>query len=193
MSLSSVEKLAQFTSVLKELKGEEHFAKSPEELISILRNTISANKCRSVVLGDLPQDFSDVIKNALGELDCRSVSGSQGSETVNICERADIGVTWSEFAIASQGALVEVAYDDSTKLASSLPFIHVALLPSTHVLANLAEAMLKVKDILGSRTQDRIPVISLISGPSKTSDIELRLLYGVHGPNSLHVVILTWL
>jgi L-lactate dehydrogenase complex protein LldG len=193
MSLSSVAKLAEFTSVLKELKGEEHFANTHEELISILRNTISANNCRSVVLGDLPEELNDIIMKALPEFDCRSVGAMHWSEAVKICERADIGVTWSDFAIASQGALVEVAYDDSTKLASSLPFVHVALLPSSHVLENLSEAMLKVKDIIASRSQGRIPVISLISGPSKTSDIELRLLYGVHGPNSLHVVILTWL
>jgi L-lactate dehydrogenase complex protein LldG len=88
--------------------------------------------------------------------------------------------------------MLELVYDDSAKLASSLPIVHVSLLESSSILPGLAEAMPLIGKIVRESPPERKPVITFISGPSKTGDIEMRLLYGVHGPHSVHAVILDW-
>jgi L-lactate dehydrogenase complex protein LldG len=94
--------------------------------------------------------------------------------------------------VALEGALLEVVYDDSAKLASSLPIIHVALLESSSILPDLAKAMQVIGGLVKEAPADRKPIISFISGPSKTGDIEMRLLYGVHGPHTVHAIIMDW-
>jgi len=114
------------------------------------------------------------------------------SEVVATLAEADAGVTWAVNGVALEGAMLEIVYDDSVKLASSLPKLHVAFLESSSVLEDLAEALPMVGDIIKGATPDRKPIVSFISGPSKTGDIEMRLLYGVHGPHTVHAVILDW-
>ena len=126
-------------------------------------------------------------------------AGSIGSEIccqtlafVGVIAAADAGVTWAVNGVALEGAMLEVVFDDSAKLASSLPIVHIALLDSSSILRDLAEAMPLVGGIVGEAPSGRKPIISFISGPSKTGDIEMRLLYGVHGPHTVHAFILDW-
>ena len=105
---------------------------------------------------------------------------------------ADAGVTWAVNGVALEGAMLEVVYDDSAKLASSLPIIHVALLESSSILRDLAEALPWSGSWSRTSPGSRKPIVSFISGPSKTGDIEMRLLYGVHGPHTVHAIILDW-
>ena len=63
--------------------------------------------------------------------------------------------------------------------------VHIALLPVKRILADLKEFQ--------ALLQQRPPASSyiLISGPSKTGDIESHLVYGAHGPREMHVIVLT--
>ena len=62
--------------------------------------------------------------------------------------------------------------------------MHVAVVDTTQVLPDLYDCL----DALGERPQ--LPAnVSLITGPSKTADIEGELVTGVHGPGELHVVL----
>ena len=145
------------------------------------------------MIAGIPEAFRNLIKKALTDVDLSFVDALRNDEALAVSESADMGVTWADFGVAQKGALMEVVYDDAAKLASSLPFTHVALLSSKNMLNDLPQALAQVEKILHSSSDDRMPVISFISGPSKTSDIELKLLYGVHGPNALHVLILKWI
>jgi L-lactate dehydrogenase complex protein LldG len=118
--------------------------------------------------------------------------GRPQKEVIGILAGADAGVTWAAHGVALEGAVLEVVYDDSAKLASSLPMLHVALVESSSIVHDLAEALPIVGEIVRSSPPQEKPIISFISGPSKTGDIEMRLLYGVHGPHTVHVVILDW-
>lgn len=101
-------------------------------------------------------------------------------------------MTWADFAIADDGAVIEVAHDDTARLAASLPIVHIVLLPSGRLVKDVREAMAVAGGILREEGPGKRPTITFISGPSRTGDIELRLLYGVHGPHSLHVLLLDW-
>lgn len=95
---------------------------------------------------------------------------------------ADLGVTAAQWAIAETGTLVLDMAQERHRLASLLPPVHIALLPHARILANLGEALKTIGRPLP-------PTITFVTGPSRTADIELQLVVGVHGPRELHVVV----
>ena len=69
---------------------------------------------------------------------------------------------------------------------SLLPAVHIALLPAAAILGTLGEALASVRDRSGAV---RAPTITFVTGPSRTADIELTMVVGVHGPEELHVIL----
>jgi len=189
------EVVQKFLTSLRDLHVEAHIVKNEAETTEALRGIFSKAACKSVVVAGIPARYAGAVEAALAGLRADSVEdlqrGSQ-KDAIGVLAAADAGVTWAVNGVALEGAILEVVYDDSAKLASSLPIVHVALLESSSVLRDLAEAMPLVGSIVRDAPPERKPIISFISGPSKTGDIEMRLLYGVHGPHTVHAVILDW-
>ncbi|WP_238475014.1 LutC/YkgG family protein [Azospirillum cavernae] len=99
-------------------------------------------------------------------------------------EGIDAGLTGTLGAIADTGSLILWPSADEPRLLSLVPHIHVALLRADALYDSFWQAM---RD---QRWADAMPTNALlISGPSKTADIEQTLAYGVHGPKRLVVVI----
>jgi L-lactate dehydrogenase complex protein LldG len=99
---------------------------------------------------------------------------------------AELGVTCAQWGIAETGTLVLESAHERHRLISLLPPLHVALLPSRALLGTLGDALAAVRSSAGapaSRT------ITFVTGPSRTADIELTLVVGVHGPRELHVLV----
>ncbi len=189
------EVIQKFLTSLRDLHVEAHVVKDEAETAEALRGIISNAACKSVVVAGVPARYAGAVRAALAGVQADFVEDLQGRpprEAVGVLAAADAGVTWAVNGVALEGAMLEVVYDDSAKLASSLPIVHVALLESSSILRDLAEAMPVVGDIVRDAPAGRKPIISFISGPSKTGDIEMRLLYGVHGPHTVHAVILDW-
>lgn len=99
---------------------------------------------------------------------------------------ADLGVTAVDFAIAETGTLAVFASPRQPRVASLLPPVHVALVERSRIVPDLFDLF----DRLESRAAPLPPNLTLITGPSKTGDIELKLTTGVHGPGVWHVVVL---
>jgi L-lactate dehydrogenase complex protein LldG len=97
---------------------------------------------------------------------------------------ADIGITSCEFAIAETGTLVMCSSPGRERMASLVPPVHVAIVEATQIVPDLF-------DVFGIIAPSSLPSnITLITGPSKTGDIELQLTIGVHGPKHWHVVVI---
>jgi L-lactate dehydrogenase complex protein LldG len=189
------EVVQKFLTSLRDLHVEARVVKSEAETTEVLKGIFSKAACKSVVVAGIPPRYAGAVKAAIAGLKADFVEDLQRGtqkEAVEVLAAADVGVTWAVNGVALEGAILEVVYDDSAKLASSLPIVHVALLESSSVLRDLAEAMPLVGGIVRDAPPERKPIISFISGPSKTGDIEMRLLYGVHGPHTVHAVILDW-
>lgn len=97
----------------------------------------------------------------------------------------DAGITRARGAIAETGSLVLWPDADEPRLLSLLPPLHIVLLDQADIADNLAELMTAQGWAAGMPTN-----ALLISGPSKTADIEQTLAYGVHGPKELVVLVL---
>ena len=97
----------------------------------------------------------------------------------------DAGITSTRGAIADVGALILWPDANEPRLMSLAPAVHIAVLKAANIHDSLADAIAR------ERWMDGMPTnILLISGPSKTADIELVLTFGVHGPKELIVLVL---
>ncbi|SEI55557.1 L-lactate dehydrogenase complex protein LldG [Allopseudospirillum japonicum] len=98
----------------------------------------------------------------------------------------DLAITSTRAGIAQTGSLVLWPTPEEPRLMSLVPPIHVAILDSQR-LYNTFYEVLQVE----AWAQQGMPTNALlISGPSKTADIEQTLAYGVHGPKRLIVFVL---
>lgn len=94
---------------------------------------------------------------------------------------ARVGITRMDWGIADTGTLVQDSTEAGQRLASSLPLVHIALLETVRIVEDLPSAMAKVHP-------EDSAYIALITGPSKTADIERVLAIGVHGPERLIII-----
>ena len=97
----------------------------------------------------------------------------------------EAAVTAAAGAVADTGALILRPTAEEPRLMSLVPPIHIAVLRAEDIFASLADAMRA-----GNWSADMPTNMLLISGPSKTADIELILAFGVHGPKELIVLVL---
>ena len=96
----------------------------------------------------------------------------------------DIGVTWARFGIAETGTLVIDSTDEDLRLATMISEIHVALLPSESIVESAAD----IEEHLQAMMQTSGNYTAMITGPSRTADIERVLALGVHGPLQLYIL-----
>ena len=97
---------------------------------------------------------------------------------------AGAGITGTEGGIAQTGSLIVRTGPDEPRTLSLVPPVHVAVLDVSRLCDTLWQAMGEQNWAAGMPTN-----MLLISGPSKTADIEQTLAYGVHGPKRLLVVL----
>lgn len=100
------------------------------------------------------------------------------------CASADIGITSADYALAETGSLVMLSSAPEARLVSLLPPVHIAIFPRSRMLANLNELFAVLP-----KPADRTSAMVLITGPSRTADIEQILVRGVHGPGEIYAVI----
>jgi L-lactate dehydrogenase complex protein LldG len=95
----------------------------------------------------------------------------------------DIGITGAQWGIAETGTLVLESERERNRLISLLPPVHICVLGAKNILATMGE-------ILETLQKDLNRTVTFVTGPSRTSDIELTLAIGVHGPRELYVIII---
>jgi L-lactate dehydrogenase complex protein LldG len=95
----------------------------------------------------------------------------------------DCAVTDVFRAVAETGSLVIRGTPEHGRALTLVPDLHVAVVEPVNIVPDLM-------DLFQQMTVERPDNLTLISGPSKTSDIELKLVTGVHGPGEVQVFIL---
>lgn len=92
------------------------------------------------------------------------------------------GVSRAIYGLVESGSVVLAAAPDEPRAASLLPFVHVTVLREDRILPGLPELFTAVGDNLPSS-------LAIVSGPSRSADIEQKLAIGVHGPGEVHIVL----
>jgi len=131
-------------------------------------------------VGDVCQQGDiDVLNNEkLAQLDLE--------EQRQLALSADMGITSVDYAIAETGTCGLKSTAGREKMASLLPPVYVTIIHQSQIVPDLID----VFNDLEQGGLDNLPSnMTFITGPSKTGDIELTLVTGVHGPGTWYVII----
>lgn len=100
------------------------------------------------------------------------------------------GITGAEAAFASTGSILVASGAQTSRAASLLPLHHIALIPFARLYPTMEDWLHArrtggdLTDYLRSHAN-----VAMISGPSKSADIEMNLTLGVHGPKFVHAIL----
>jgi len=96
-----------------------------------------------------------------------------------------LGITGSFCAIAETGTLVFTTGADTPTASMLLPDTHVCVVRTARIVAGMEDAFALVR-----REHDPMPrAVNLVSGPSRTGDIEQTIVLGAHGPFRVHILL----
>lgn len=92
--------------------------------------------------------------------------------------------------IAETGTLMMASSPDNPTMLNYLPFLHIGVLRQDRIVGSLETAWDLMRNLSGSKTTLMPRMVNLITGPSRTADIEQELLMGAHGPQKHMLIIL---
>ena len=118
-----------------------------------------------------------------------SLTNAAKKDLVKHLSSMHVGITGIDWAIAETGTIVITSDQDQELLTSLLPPIHIAVMKRSQI----RESLTVVLEELGTQRMMRQPPsrsATFITGPSRTSDVELTLSIGVHGPKELHLLVI---
>lgn len=112
---------------------------------------------------------------------------SNGIRTIeNLPEIVDAGITGCEFLVAHTGSAVVSSFQQGGRTSFIYPPIHIIIASENQIVDYLETAFQKILD----KYKGRFPsLLTTITGPSRTADIEKTMVYGAHGPKELHIFI----
>ncbi len=145
------------------------------------RDEVPAAVARYLTANDLPTrgacwpEFADLDWSGAGlEMQARSANGDD-----------KVGVTGSFCALAETGTLLLLSGEQQHATTSLLPETHVAVVSKKRVVVCMEDAWDLLRKELGHLPRQ----VNFVSGPSRTADIEMTLVYGAHGPFRVHIIV----
>jgi L-lactate dehydrogenase complex protein LldG len=96
-----------------------------------------------------------------------------------------LGLTGADAGLAESGSVVLTSGHGRSRMASVVPFVHVVLLPVERIVRSLSHYLAMHPTADADHTN-----LIVITGPSRTADIEFKLTIGVHGPKHVEVVLI---
>ncbi|MFO0878850.1 MAG: lactate utilization protein [Gemmataceae bacterium] len=173
--------VARLEESLTAAGGVLHRTRDATEALAAVVRLIQERQARLVLVGDGPVTDALALEAALPGVEVRRVSALEPGRDRSTFFAADIGVTGVDHVIVETGTIVQATRPGQPRAVSLLVPVHIAVARRSDLLPDLF-------DLLG---ENELPAcLSLITGPSKTGDIELRLVTGVHGPGEVHLVLI---
>ena len=181
---------ASFTAELEKLAGTVHRVATDAEAIAQVRTLLAERGATRVLAWDdqwlQPSGMGDALRSGGIELEsCTLPAGA--SERARRLQELDpvlVGLTGAHAALADTGSIVVVSGPGRGRIASLLPPAHIAVVRAEQLYPSLGPFLAAAPDVaeIGAN-------MVVITGPSRTGDIEGTLVLGVHGPGDLHVVL----
>ena len=171
----------RFTTSLRAVAGEVSRAGSLSEALEQMETILHELNAERVVANHVPP-LSDIDLPGRWPAFNWHIVGQTPGDLKAVCAAADVGISGADAALAETGSVVISSGPGRSRLATLLPPVHVALVSTTLLTSDLFTWT-------AARQGDLPANVVLVSGPSKTADIEQVLAIGVHGPKRFIVVL----
>ncbi len=99
----------------------------------------------------------------------------------------EVGLSHAFGGVAETGTLVLASGPDNPTTLNFLPEHHIVVLDAADVAGDLETVLGRLRDAFGSGNLPR--TVNLISGPSRSGDIDMKIILGAHGPRALHIIV----
>jgi L-lactate utilization protein LutC len=171
--------VARFRDELAAAGGQAHVVADRAAAVDKVLELIEARSAKRVLLGRGPiLDALDLAK----PLRARGVEVFAPEANRDAHFAGDVGITGVDYLVAETGSLALFSEPANPRSLNLLPPVHIAVADRGQIVPDLFDLFQDERELPAC--------LSLITGPSKTGDIELRLVTGVHGPGEVHVVLL---
>lgn len=167
--------IERFQTELLALGVENHLESDPAGVFARLCSLLEERRVLSWDAEHLPYDLRSVFEG-------RQVTFGASDRFEQA--RAEIGLTGCDAGIAETGSLVFASGPGRSRTVSLLPRVHLAVVRRADICFSMGELFRNRRDLLEGTASTTV-----ITGPSRTADIELSLTLGVHGPGRVLVVI----
>ena len=182
--LNSKKKVESLKNMLESVRAEVHLLTS-NSLNEWINSELPKRNLSRLLIGN------DTIQSNLGltfsdDFDVTFYTENIEKWKDKLFNKIDVGITTTTGAIARTGSLVLWPNSEEPRLISLVPDVHIAIVKVDEIYETFSEIVEK------QNWSENMPTNALlISGPSKTADIEQVLAYGVHGPKELIVLIVS--
>ncbi len=150
---------------------------SPDGAAGALAALVSERKIHKAAAWDTPLIQRLQVREHLQALGVELVPADADKQLLAQC---DLGMTEADFILPETGTLGLRSSVEKPRAVSLLPFVHLAIVSPAALRADLHQVFAEA---------GRDPYLVLITGPSRTSDIELTPTLGMHGPRYLYVFV----
>lgn len=188
----------KFEQELGNVAVSAHRVQAKDELRDLLSRTLEHDRASGAVLSRNPLLGRLGLASILNELGIPfwpwtpgatdTAASPAGPSYRDHCFSAAAGITGVDFALAESGSLVVSSATEGAQLSSLAPPIHIAFYLRSQVVETLEEVLQGLKPSAGGPAIDGRSIV-LITGTSRTADIEQILIRGVHGPREVHAVL----
>lgn len=175
------ERVAILTENLGRLRAEVHRVADSHAAAETIARLAGERSWNRVAWHD-----HDTIAPLAARIGCETYRVDGGAFDKNALEACDAGITACEAAVAQTGSILVSSGTCGGRALSILPHVHVVICRVEQVTGTLGDAF----ELIRERHGGRLPsMLSFITGPSRTGDIERILVLGAHGPKELVVVL----
>jgi len=185
------ELIARFTAEATAVRANVQLVSDKLQIVDKIVEICTASKGQEIALSATELFAQMSLTSTLGARGFSTFvpNGTDHEQMVARLANCGVGLTTADYAIAETGTIVLSSDEPNALLVSLLPPVHVAVLRSSQIMASLDGVISKLgRERINLAEPSRS--ITLITGPSRTSDVELVLSIGVHGPKELHIIIL---
>lgn len=181
---SRQERLARFRTGIEGFHADVHIS-TANDWPQLLARLCAEKNVQTLMYGAATRAAPELEATPLGGTTLRPWAGQFEDIKADLFHRVDAGFTLARGAIAETGSLILWPSGDEPRTLSLIPPIHFVLLDAASIHPTFYDAL------VGENWAGGLPTNALlISGPSKTADIQQTLAYGAHGPKELIVIVI---